>query len=329
MFDRYHNQIPLIILIYNIQWNERHPTKSLLAREKLSFVDGGNGPTIWYSASDKSLYDGSEGGMVEYSIHKDKILNIIEYPDHIKPCRQCVCYHKNTNQFFIIDGENGTITIFDATSRKFIVSASIQHIGTYPSAVIVFDTIHIFHGDKNTNQHITYNIEAAKVATYLSLKADDKRDYVGALRYKNRIIKFGGFNNDPDGPIDLVFISSEIKPDDEDPPKWIMKEEWKLPIPLAGCGNVLYKDYVIIFGGVTLDADFIDTVYLLDLQKDDGWEAIQHIKCPIASKYSAVLTSDNHVHLFTETNKWPAWKMSVSAHYSIPISTILGSKFGH
>ena len=49
----------------------------------------------------------------------------------------------------------------------------------------------------------------------------------------------------------------------------------------------------------------------------------------MASKYLAVLTSDNHIHLFTESNAWPDWQSSDRRHYCVPISTIFGSQFSH
>ena len=235
-----------------------------MAREKLSFIDGKHGPTIWYSAAAKSLYDKSEGGMMEYSIKQDKLLDIIEYTDNMGPCRQCVCNHKN--QIFIIDGENGEILLFDTISRTFAITAFIPNIGTYPSAVIMFDKIHIFHGDKNTNQHITYNIATTEVKVHTVPTYDNhKRDFVASSKYKNKLIRFGGFDNDPERETDLFFISnsSKIKPDTVNPPKWIMKEEWTLPRPAAGFGYALYQDYVVIFGGTGSGAEFSDKIYLL------------------------------------------------------------------
>ena len=87
-----------------------------------------------------------------------------------------------------------------------------------------------------------------------------------------------------------------------------------------------------IFGGNILDdtatkSTNINRISVLDLNCDDGWQEIKHIQCPLNSNYLAVLTADNHIHLITETNVWPNWRDSKRRHYSIHISTILGSKY--
>ena len=56
-------------------------------------------------------------------------------------------------------------------------------------------------------------------------------------------------------------------------------------------------------------------------------EKLEHVQCPMKSKYVAILANNNMVHLYTRGNRWPNWEESVKAHYSIPLSTILGSEF--
>ena len=107
--------------------------------------------------------------------------------------------------------------------------------------------------------------------------------------------------------------------------EWTVRNEYKLPMPLYRCGYVLYKSFLVIFGGAP-DGDFVDNVYLLDLDDNIGWIELEHIKCPIKGRYMAVIDEDNFLHLFSEVNH-KIWRYSEKRHYSIPISTILGSKY--
>ena len=73
--------------------------------------------------------------------------------------------------------------------------------------------------------------------------------------------------------------------------------------------------------------DLVDSIYCLDLEKSEGWKELKHIKCPFPGHYITTITDDNMVHLFAEVNQWPNWRDSQMAHYSLPISTLLGSEF--
>ncbi len=125
---------------------------------------------------------------------------------------------------------------------------------------------------------------------------------------------------------DSFFMSNALNANDNDIGEWIKKSEWKLPIPISHCGPIIYKHWVFIFGGGTVGCKFLDEIYVLDLESDDGWKKLKHIKCPIPSKYIGLVV-DHHVHLFTYINQWPNWQDSLTIHYTIPISTLLGSKF--
>ena len=78
---------------------------------------------------------------------------------------------------------------------------------------------------------------------------------------------------------------------------------------------------MIIFGGC--GDDYHDEIYLLDLTKDEGWQKLDHIKCPQKSSYMSILTDDNYVHIYTEINAWPSWWESKPGHYSISIKSLI------
>ena len=307
--------------------------KSPTIREKLCVING----SIWYSSAHKSLHKSGENGIAEYCIKTNQITNVISYPSHIQPNRQCVCQYKD--KIYIIDGENDQIIEFDPFRKKFVVKHTINNIGAYPSAIVIHDKIHIMHGKTNYKHHVIYDINWTsqnnpKYVVVGDLGTNTRMSCVAVLKYKNQIIKIAG---DTYGKWDYenkFLISSKINDkDDHDNILWIEKPEWKLPKRIYRFGHVLYKHYIIIFGGNTNKSysGFVseNTIYVLDLNCDDGWEEIKHIKCPLSSNYLAVLTDDNYVHLITETNVWPNWRDSQRRHYSIHISTILGSKFSN
>ena len=101
----------------------------------------------------------------------------------------------------------------------------------------------------------------------------------------------------------------------------------KLPKPVHSCGHILYKHYLIIFGGSAAAQKYQDSIFILDLRSDGGWKKLEHIKCPIAGNYLATIRGNGDVHLFTLINKWPNWKDTECGHYSLPISELLGPDF--
>ena len=302
------------------QWTDHSSKPSPVIREKLLKI----GTSIWYSSSHKSHYDKGENGITEYSTTTDSIMNTIPYPDNITPFRQCCCEYNQI--IYIIDGEHEEIISFNPSTKHYTKKITIPiKLGMYPSAVSIFDKIHIFDGADNDKKHLIYNITKNTIKVLEDKGATDtKMIGVCLMKYGNKILRFGGFGGWSN--VDTFMISSEIKEDDdENGLEWDIKEEFKCKQPVTKCGPIVYGKYLILFGG---DADvYIDTIYLLDLEGDVGWIELKHLKCPIPSAYLAVLTDDNFVHLFTEINEWPEWQESERGHYSIPISTVLGSKF--
>ena len=163
----------------------------------------------------------------------------------------------------------------------------------------VGDKIHILYGRENTKYHLIYNITKNKLTKIVAKEEFDALFTVSLTAYKNELIVFGGFNNSQLQYIDSVKISTKLIGDVNDGHeiKWIEKNEWKLPIGILGCDYILYKHYMIIFGGCTWEGNvvFLDSIYLLDLESNDGWKELHHIKCPIPSKYIAVLDNYNHI----------------------------------
>ena len=260
--------------------------------------------------------------MTQYCIKTNKVIQIIKYPDNINPCRQyCVKYKE---KIYIIDGEHAQIILFDPITKEFTIKTVIPKLGSYPTAVVIFDKIHIIQGFSNAD-HLIYDITKNTVKILEDEVSKYNTGMVSMLLYKDKIFRFGGSQGSQ--RIDTFMISSSIKQNEDENIKWTEKVEFKLKNGRNKCAFVLYKNYLISFGGNPSWGKFVESICLLDLDDDVGWIELVHVKCPIASRYLAVLTPDLYVHLLTEFNVWPQWRESERAHYSIPISTILGSKF--
>ena len=285
-------------------------------------IDG----TIWCAAAHKNLAEESENGMVQFDLNTNKIINIIQYPPNMTPRRHCCVEYKK--KIYLIDGEHGEIILFDPTTKEFNKLLDIPNIGRYPCSVVIFDKIHICHGAKNT-KHYVYDIQKNEIKSYDDQGTNDKMETMAIINYKNKIIKWSGFSYVKNVVINTLWISSEIK-DEEDEDfdiKWEIKPEFEMKTTLNKCGYILYRNYLITFGGDADCAEFIDTVYILDLEDDVGWIELKHIKCPIKGRYLAIMDDNKVIHLFNEVTKWPDWRKGERGHYSIPVATIFGSKY--
>ena len=319
------------------QWKVLDPFKTRTPRQNLCIING----SIWTSSAHSSLDTNGYNGIAEYCLTTNKIVSITPYPSEMNPNRHCLCAYKN--KIIIIDGENDIISEFDTSSKKFTLKQSINSIGQYPSTLCINDKIHIMHGHKNNFHHVIYDVITDN-SMYINAGSRQAMRAVAVLKYDNKIIKIGGSSMWSNGYSDKFLISGEIREEDiyvefdnilftKGEIEWTEKTEWKLPEAIYRFGHILYKHYIIIFGGNVLDNNSksgstnLNGIYVLDMSSDEGWREIKHIKCPLNSNYLAVLTPDNFIHLVSEINVWPNWKESKMKHYAIHISTILGSEF--
>ena len=270
--------------------------------------------------------------MTEFCTKTNSIINTIQYTPYIQPVRQFCC--KYNQKIYIIDGEQGEITLFNPSTKTFIKLLNIPKIGTYPGAVVMHNKMHIFHGSRN-NDHLIYNLDNNTLRVIQDATViNGKMRQVHVTKYGDRLIRFAGRNTSSHESVGTFMISSEIKPDQDDKDiTWSIKDEYDMDEPRLKCGIVVYKHWLLTFGGEGHKDGFkpdgyIDNIYLLDLKGNDGWIELEHVKCPIKSRYYAILDDNNMVHLITGVNKWPDWRKSMTGHYSIPISTLLGSRFG-
>eukprot|EP01083_Nonionella_stella_P177918 626943_1 len=87
---------------------------------------------------------------------------------------------------------------------------------------------------------------------------------------------------------------------------------WKCNQGVCACGHLMHKHYIIMSGGVTTGYKWSDTICVLNVKSvDDGWIELNHIKCPMPSKYGAVVDAKDNIHIL------------MNKHHSISISSVL------
>ena len=302
-----------------IQWNEEpYSPAAKAARDPIVIGD-----SIWFSSLNKSHHDKAENGMTEYCTKSKQIIQTIQYPSNVILDEHCCCVYPN--KIYLIDGINGEIIAFDPRLKAFKKKQNIPKIGANANAVVFADKICIFHGKQNTKYCIVYNISKDQVIINEYPKPVDAIVGASAFVYQDKIFTLGGYNNTTWTRMDTFRISAAFRGDGFI--EWMVKPQWKLPKGLNYFGCLLCLHYVLIFGGAAYGATFQDSIYLLDLNRKESWQKLEHITCPVVSDYLGILTANNVVHLFLRRNKHPDWKNSVMGHYSLPISTIIGTEF--
>eukprot|EP01084_Bolivina_argentea_P125450 222266_1 len=269
------------------------------------------GESIWYSAG------GSCGGMVQYSIKTNKIVSKTKYSTNIKPpINHCCCKFNNT--IIIVNGDQGEIISFNPSTKQFEKKINTPEIGWKACCINMNNDIHIFHGIHNC-KHLIYSPKTNKLKILNDATTTQNIEEVCVLKYGNKLIRFGGYCMDEMKSLNSLFISSPVIQMNKTNKtiKWQLK--CKLVKGLFGCGYILYDNtYIITFGGSHSWAEYIDTIFVLNIKQNGNWFELKQIKCPLPSAYLAILDSENNIHLFTQHNKH-----AVKKHFVCKISTIL------
>ena len=137
--------------MFDIKWKEHYTVHTPLILPGLIAI----GDFIYYSSAHRSLDEQSQSGITRIDIKSQKVVETIQYPSHVRPCRHYCCQHND--KIYIIDGEHGQIILLDPSSKKYTKKLDIPRIGRYPCAVVMHDQIHIFNGGSN-HQHLIYDI---------------------------------------------------------------------------------------------------------------------------------------------------------------------------
>ena len=307
-----------LLTMSTVKWNKEPHSPGRETAKNLIIV----GNSLWYSSSDGTIDIYSNNtihGMTEYCMQSHKILQTIPYPAKIKPYRHCCCLVKNIIYIIIKELQKGSIIAFNPDTKKFAKKLTIPEIGDCHNVIVMGHKIRIFHGQNNDNHDIIY--DTINNSVEIKKGQDSLVDGASIAVYQNKIISIGGYG---DGItfMDTVKISKELN--DNEAIQWVQKPQWKLPQTLCFSDCVLFQHFILLFGGNN-NRSYHDDIYLLDLRGDNKWNKLDHIKCPVAARYVALLAPDNMVHLFLGSNcNWPD---KGKGHYTLPIFTIMRDSY--
>ena len=327
-----------------IKWNIYQKPNAYYIHNKVVQI----GDSIWYSTACGS----GEQGMVEYCLKTNKTKQIVKYKDNsIKLEQHSVCKYKNI--IYIINcvynpaNSVSNIIEFNPMKKKFVDRGVIHEISGgwyYPSVIVDNDAIHIYNNEKilcYIYYPLTNKIERIFDAFHL---CGEQATTGGCLiKYDNKLLRFGAvkcrqfINNFMVGTNGIEIAYGFIRRNESELSLsqipldvfgmiskfycngyqyvWTRIDQWKLIKPMIGFGYIIYQSFIITFGGFLGAAGATNNIYILNMDnKEKGWIK-SSIKCPAGSKYRAILTRSNDIHLFGDN--------APRGHYSIPLSSIL------
>ena len=293
----------------NERWKEHPKHKTPWIRENIIVI----GSIIWYSTH----YGQGESGMAAYNYKSNKIESVVKYPHYIlQPMYHSVC--SDGEKIYIVDGGIGAIILFDPLKKSFKKLQNITPIGNGTSCIVIDKNIHIMGSTHNRIKGLIYSITDDTVTEIeASEQSQSQINGLYVLKSKDMCFKFGGFDQIAGRCVDTFYASSMKNVE------WKLELKYKLKSGLCCGGCVMYKQYIITFGGEVSLGRFTDKIYVLDLKCDMGWVELKHIQCPIAGDYVVILDGDDRIHLFSSINEWPRWQKSVVKHFSISAKEIL------
>eukprot|EP01084_Bolivina_argentea_P288353 494890_1 len=285
-------------------WNELQASSTCCIRPNIIC----NGTSIWLSTD----YDEGERGMIEYDTKSHRIISVTKYPKDIQPDIHSLCLYNNL--IYIIDGEHGKIYTFDPVQKRFQLKLNINPLGVFTNCIATDNgIIYIFNGDKNVGYYYIYSTKSNTIKSVRDTHKYSTLVEQCTISTDNKLFRIGGISQNYKFMCDSVYSAASHNV------AW--SEEFKLPRGLCGFGLIYYKKYIIIFGGCYKPKQYLNHIYVFNLQnKIASWKRLEHLKCPLQNKYHAILMADNNVHLFTMPN---ASKNIKPKHFSIPISYIV------
>eukprot|EP01084_Bolivina_argentea_P159275 277414_1 len=264
------------------------------------------------------------------------------------------CAHLNGFIYFVSHSGSDIFT-YDIINDKWKQIDDINRkswftsIGYHATAIIVHNNIHLIGGE-NYN-HIIYNIKQNSIQKTFRFNVMTAEPCIVHHATTNKMYMFGGRGSNNSQYtyelfntfycssfiIDEYFIESvqktltEICAFSDDASKiiidytfsiddnlveWIENKNAALITPLWQCGYVLYKNYIITFGGnLNFGKRVTDRITVIDIYNIDiGWK-ISNMKCPKEQVYHAVVSTDqSSVHLFTRDG---------TKHFVISIASLM------
>ena len=264
--------------------------------------------SIWMSTD----YNDGEQGMIEFDTGFNQIVWVVKYPKALRCVGHSLCVHNEI--IYIIDGYNGEIWSFDPTAKPnlmFVKKSDIPKLGWHTNCFVREDRIYIMNGvDNEENLTFIYDISSNQFTKANVFDGDLKIGQSVEVK-GDQCVRIGGCDVNFTKWSKLCSVG-KINQFGID---W-SKNMHLLPVGLAGCGLLWYKEFVLVFGGWMGDDSFSDAIYFYDVNKKARWKQIETLKCPLQSQYIAHLFDEN-VHLIAQSSR------TKDKHFMIPMKAIM------
>ena len=264
--------------------------------------------SVWIS----TYYDKGEEGLIEFDTRSNQIINIIKYPRALKCAGHSLCAHKEI--IYIIDGQNGEIWSFDPTAEAnlmFVKKSDIPTLGPLTNCFVREDRIHLMNGVHNKeNRTFIYDILSNRFA---KANAVDGYLKIGqSVAFKDdQCIRIGGCDVNFTKWSKLCSVG-KINQFGID---W-GRDMHLLPVGLAGCGLLWYKEFVLVFGGRIGTSSWSDAIYFYDTNNKAPWKKVENLRCPLKCTCIAHLFDEN-VHLIAQVSA------TKGKHFMIAMTAIM------
>jgi len=129
---------------------------------------------------------------------------------------------------------------------------------------------------------------AYKTGTDFGVKLENPN--VMYLESTHQLLMFSGYANKS------YFVGKLLGPDVVE---WEISKHLEVPNKLRDCGQILYQDHVLIFGGMSANTQYSNEVFMLSLRDHNFGELtlLKNVQCPSKDKFYALLVGDK-IHLF-------------------------------
>ena len=131
---------------------------------------------------------------------------------------------------------------------------------------------------------------AMQIGTDFGVKLENPN--IMYLESTHQLLMFSGYANKS------YFVGSmdRQKPDVVE---WEISKHLEVPNKLRDCGQVLYQDHILIFGGMMANTSYSNTIYMISLREHNYGELTQfkNVQCPSKDKFYALLVGQR-IHLF-------------------------------
>ena len=244
--------------------------------------------SIWYSENN---------AMVQYNYKSNSVMTRVPFPKYMtnpSPYPQWYACCKYINNIYIIDDIHHQIILFIPSNHKFIIKTKIpksccQCLCAY---VIINDEIHMI-ADYNSTDYGIYSLTNDTLKIIKDATNDIDFYGVSLIKYKKKLIKFGGISFNTGEPVDEFYITDDIVHSDDEGRdiKYRLIKECDFPISWeSDYGYMIYKDLLFIFGGMVYDEAYLmgDGIYCLDLLSGNyRWREMK-MKCPERNGYDVI-----------------------------------------